>query len=140
MKGEETQLLTKRDMTQYVAILLCMHTLVLDHGEIHQRREEVWCNGAPTLETVQWIYERLLAYTVPGRGRDGQTVWMSRRDHTKNLTEFKNATFKDTRKIYLHMLHIFITVEDDLSGTQGDDNQVKMLSTRKADKERGPLH
>lgn len=70
-----------------------------------------------------------------GRTNDGSATWMSQRDQTPNLSEFENMAFRETRRVFCHILHMFATVDDDLFGTRAADNQVKMLSARKADRE-----
>lgn len=87
------------------------------------------------MERVTWISEHLLAYPIVGRGRNGSQTWISQRDQTPNLTELEHFAFKDTRSIFMHVLHLFLTLDDDLFGTRASDNQVKSLSARKVDKE-----
>lgn len=89
----------------------------------------------PPIQRVRWIAAHLIAFPVVGRGGDGFSNWTSQRDQTPNLSEFERVAFKDTRRIFLHLLHLTLTLDDDLFGTRATDNQVKTLSCRKADRE-----
>jgi hypothetical protein len=65
-------------------------------------------------------------------GIDG---WNSPRDQTPMLAQFECTASRSTCKLLLTPLHTFATLDDDLYGTKAADNHVKLLSSRKADKE-----
>lgn len=127
-------LLQEKDMLQYLAVMLCSHTTGLTMAKSIDLLKRF---GAvvPSLQRVRWVSQHLLAFPIVGRGKDGASNWMAQRDQTPNLTEFEQTAFKDTKDIFLHVVHLFLTLDDDLFGTRAADNQVKLLSSRKADKE-----
>lgn len=77
--------------------------------------------------------ENLLAFPIVGRGKDGSSTWAAQRDQTPHISEFEHIAFKDTRDDFLHATCMFLTSNNELFGTRAADNQVKILSNRKAD-------
>lgn len=89
----------------------------------------------PPVERMWRMSEHLLVFSVFGKGLNGSKNWMSQRYQTPKLTEFKHGAFMETRRIFLFTFHLFLTLDDDLFVTCAAKNQVKMISSRKADKE-----
>lgn len=121
-------------MVQYLAVMLCSHTcgLTLEKScDVLRRFGAV----TPSLDRVRWISDNVLDYSAVGRGNDGSATWLSQRDQTPSHTEFEHLAFRETRRVFFHLLHMFATLDDDLFGTHAADNQVKMLNARKDDKE-----
>lgn len=129
-----TAVLRKKDMIQYLAIMLCSHTtemrLKSSIGILRRFGAVV-----PDVQRVGCISEHLLTCPVVERGWDSFPNWMLQRDQTANLTKLEHCAFKDTRDIFMHVLNLFLTLEDDVFETRVSENQVKRLSSRKADKE-----
>lgn len=69
-----------------------------------------------------------------GREGDGFSSSKSQRDWTPNFSEFVSVVVKDTKHIFLHPLHLTLTLDNKLFGTRTTDNQVKTISCRKADR------
>jgi hypothetical protein len=91
--------------------------------------------SAPSLERVRFISTNILAYCPSGRGSPGISSWQCSRDQTQSLAEFEKAAFRTSCRVFLTPNHTYATVDDELYGTRATDNQVKTLSTRKADRE-----
>lgn len=56
-------------------------------------------------------------------------------DNTRILDEFEMFTMQLVSRMFFVALHQVITLDDDLVGTRSRDNQVKSLSSCKANKE-----
>lgn len=56
-------------------------------------------------------------------------------DQTRHLSSLERILFKTVQKIVFQPLHLFMTLDDDLFGTRATENQVKNLSSRKADRQ-----
>lgn len=89
----------------------------------------------PSLKSMRWVSENLLAFPNVGRRNDGSVTWIAQRDQTPHLSQFKHISFKETRDVFLHATFMFLASDDGLFGTRAADNQVKLLSNSKADKE-----
>lgn len=48
---------------------------------------------------------------------------------------FERACFRMTCKVFVNPIHTFSTLDDNLYGTRANDNQVKSVSQRKADRD-----
>lgn len=90
---------------------------------------------APKLDEVRFISNNILGYSATGRRNDGQSKWVSQRDLTTLLTDFEKVAFELSIKIFFQLNFLMATLDDDLYGTRAQDNQVKTLSARKADRE-----
>lgn len=77
----------------------------------------------------------ILAFPIVGSVNDGFCTWMTLRDQTSHFVEFERVEIKGTRRIFLHVLYLTVTSEDDLFGTCAVENKAKTLSSRKADAE-----
>ncbi|CDF41179.1 unnamed protein product [Chondrus crispus] len=82
----------------------------------------------PTLQLVRFISANILAFSATGRGDQGESVWNSQRDQTVHLSEFEQAPYRMSCKVFLSPGHTFATLDDDLYGTRAIENQVKTLS------------
>lgn len=91
--------------------------------------------SVPVLGRVRFISTNILAYYPTGRGDVGDSTWRPQRDETQSLGEFEKVSYEMTRKIFLIPVHTSGTLDDDILGTRVEDNQVKTISARKADKE-----
>lgn len=76
----------------------------------------------------------LIAFPVVNRGGNGFPNWTSQRNQTLNFLEFERVAFKDVRSIFLRLLHLTVTPDDELFCTRATDIQVKALSCKKADR------
>jgi hypothetical protein len=121
------------DMYRFVAVLLYSHCTGFSVTKTIQKLSELGQNP-PSLERTQFIQSNILAYSATGRA-DGCSTWNSQRDQTHRLGEFEKAAFNMSCKVFLTPLYTLATLDDDLYGTRSSDNQVKTLSSRKADKE-----
>lgn len=122
------------DMYRYVAVLLLSHLTGLSFEKTVALFEQLQCN-APSLDRVRFISTHILAYSSTGRGNMGGEVWTAQRDETVLLDVFENTAYDMSRKVFFTPVHTFATLDDDLYGTRAKDNQVKTLSSRKADRE-----
>lgn len=125
---------TFSDMLRYVAVLLLSHTTGLSFEKTIDVLRQSGCIPPP-LEAIRFISANVMAYSATGRGGSGEKTWNAQRDQTRFLGEFECLAFRDTRKICFTPLYQMATLDDDLFGTRAADNQVKMLSNRKADRE-----
>jgi hypothetical protein len=121
------------DMYRFVAVLLYSHCTVFSVTTTIQKLSELGQNN-PSLERTRFIQSNILAYLATGRA-DGSSTWNSQQDQTLRLGEFKNPALYMSFKVFLTPLYTLATLDDDLYGTRSSDNQVKMPSSRKADKE-----
>ncbi|PXF41823.1 hypothetical protein BWQ96_08471 [Gracilariopsis chorda] len=122
------------DMYRYVAVLLLSHTTGLSFDKTVSVLRQ---SGSivPSLDRVRFIAENILVYSLTGRGTDGEFQWNSQRDQTRQLSEFEHLALCDTRKVFFSPLHLLATLDDDLFGTRAANNQFKMISSRKAERE-----
>lgn len=67
---------------------------------------------------------RLIAFSVVGREGDGFCSWKSKQDQTSILSESERVAFEDSRRTFLHLLHLTPTLDNKLFGTRATDNQV----------------
>jgi hypothetical protein len=125
---------TESDLLRYVSVLLLSHCTGFS---LTKSIELLKQDGVqePSLERVRFVSSNILAYSASGRGDNGQTTWNCSRDQSSLLSEFEKASFGTSCKIFLTPNHTFATLDDDLYGTRAVDNQVKTLSSRKADRE-----
>lgn len=93
-----------------------------------------------SLERILFITANVIAYSPTRRDSDGQISWNVQRDQTRYLTEFEMIGFRDTWKIFFTPLDLMETFDDDLFGSKASENQIKMSSARKADKEGHSAH
>jgi hypothetical protein len=122
------------DMWRYLAVTLLSHTTGLSIEKTIEMLQNVGASP-PSLESVRRITTLIKAFSAMGRGRTGERNWNSQRDQTAQLEPFEHAAFHSSCKIFLQPSHSILTLDDDLYGTRASDNQVKHLSSRKADKE-----
>ena len=87
------------------------------------------------LSTVRFISSNIVAFDATGRGDLGTASWNAQRDRAPLLAQFEKVAFQASAKVFLSPLYTFATLDDDLYGTRASDNQVKTLSSRKADRE-----
>lgn len=135
LKGNTTTAeVTRGEMYQYLAVLITSHTTRLST----EKTLELLRNfGAitPPCKRYCWINENILGFSPTGRGEQGQDYWNCQRDMTPNMSEMEQLAFRTSRKVYLHTTQMFATMDDDLFGTRSNNNQVKSISARKADRE-----
>lgn len=131
LKELDQGLLKLSDMYRYVSVLLLSHTSGFSFAKTIEIRKQSG-SSITSLEIVRFIADKILAYSATGRGSDGHNEWNSQRDQTRQLGEFE---FRQSRKVFFVPLYLLATLDDDLFGTRAADNQVKMLSSRKADRE-----
>lgn len=62
-------------------------------------------------------------------------VWYAQRDATARLDAFEKFGYATGRNLYFYPAHTTVTLDKDLYGSRSKENQVKKLSTRKANKE-----
>lgn len=72
------------------------------------------------------------------RGREGSSILTSQRAQKPHLAEFKRVAFKETKRVFLHVLNLMRTLNDERFGTRAANNQVKILRNIKEDTERKP--
>ena len=89
----------------------------------------------PDLFRLRWLVSHLLAYSPTNRGDTGNSGWDAQRDSTVHMDLFETTVFRMSLSVFLHAQSSTITLDDDLFGSRARDNQVKNISTRKADKE-----
>ena len=130
----EVQRLEMDDMYRFVSVLLLSHCTGFSFARTIRFLSERG-SKAPSLERVRFICSHILAFSPTGRGGDGGNSWVVQRDLTPLLTQFEQNAFRATSKVFLVPTHLLATLDDDLYGTRANDNQVKTLSARKADKE-----
>jgi hypothetical protein len=120
------------DIWRYLALTLLYHTTGLS---LEKTIEMVHNLGAssPSLERVKQVATHIKAFTTISRGRTGERTWNAQRYQTVQLEPFENAAFVSC-KIFFQLSHSVLTLDVDLYGTRASDNQVKLLSSRKADK------
>jgi YqaJ-like viral recombinase domain len=125
---------TESDMLRYVAVLILSHCtgFSLTRSIDILVQENV---SAISLDKVRFISTGILAFSPSGRGDQGHSTWSCSRDHTQSLSEFEKAAFRTSCRLFLTPNHTYATLDDDLYGTRASDNQVKSLSSRKADRE-----
>jgi hypothetical protein len=125
---------TESDMLRYVSVLLLSHCTGFS---LTKSIELLKQDGVqePSLERVRFVSTNILAYSASGRGGGGQSTWNCNRDQSSLLGEFDKASFRSSCKVFLAPNHTFATLDDDLCGTRAAENQVKTLSSRKADRE-----
>lgn len=87
------------------------------------------------VERMKFISNNILAFSPTGRGNHGGISWLPQRDQTQLLTQFERAAYRTTCKMFVSPTHTLATLDDDLYGTRPSDNQVKTISSRKADRE-----
>lgn len=134
LRDDTVKLVEKREMFQFLAVLLSSHTTGLTLNKICDMLKK-FGSVVTSVERVRWISENVVAYALVGRWDEGATQWHSDCDQTPKSSKFEELSFKDTRSVFLIVLHLFATLDDDLFGTRAHDNQFKMISNRKADKE-----
>lgn len=90
-----------------------------------------------SLERVRFIANNIKGYTILNRPSSDsqQSTWIAGRDFTPQLRTFEEALFRKSLKIFGVFGFLSMTLDDELFGTRANDNQVKTLSNRKADKE-----
>ena len=91
--------------------------------------------STPTLSRFRFIAANVLGYPPTNRGDTGASTWDSQRDCTTQLQQFEQTLFRKSSQVFFVPDHIMVTLDDDLYGTRSRENQVKSISTRKADKE-----
>jgi hypothetical protein len=125
---------TESDMLRYVAVLTLSHCTGFS---LTRSLELLLLEGiyAPSLERVRFISTNILACCPSGRGNQGRSNWQCSRDQTQSLTELEKAAYKTSCRILLTPIHTYSTLHDELYGARATDNQVKILSARKADRE-----
>lgn len=112
LMGNRTLVIWKKEMLQYLAILLTSHTTSLTMVKaINILRG--YRAVMPPVERVQWIAKHVLAFPISGRHGQGEGSLMCQRDKTRSLTEFEWCEFRRIRAIFLNVLHLFLTLEDD---------------------------
>lgn len=122
------------DMYLFVSVLLFSHTTGLSFAKTVSVLRQAGCTQPP-LEKVGFIASHILAYPATGRGREFHDIWISQRDQTRSLSEFESVAFAETQKIFMVPLHLMASIDDDWFGTRDADNEMKMLSSRKSDRE-----
>ena len=121
------------DVYRFLSILLFSNTARFSLGNAIELLARIGLN-VPGKDIIKYIYNKILASSPIDRGRGGMT-WTARRDETQLLCEFERTAFRSTRKIFFNPDYLLATLDDDVYGTRARDNQVKSLSTRKAEKE-----
>lgn len=84
LREEVVEVVHKRDMFHYLAVMLSSHTtgLTLDKTvDILKKFGAI----VPSVDRVRWIADHVLAYPVVGRTNGGTSQWRSQRDRTPNL-------------------------------------------------------
>jgi hypothetical protein len=122
------------DMWRYPALTLLSHTTGLSLEKTVEMLHNLGASS-PSFERVRHVMTHIKAFTAVGRGRTGERTWNAQRDQTVQLEPFENAAFLSSCKIFFQPSHSVLTLDDDLYGTRARDNQVKLLSSRRADKE-----
>ena len=95
---------------------------------------------APKLDEVRFVSNKIVEYSAPGRGNDGQSTWVSQRDLTLLLSDFEKVAIDLSLKIFFQPHFLVATLDDDFYRTRAQENQVKTLSARKADREGHQIH
>ena len=134
LRSLEMKRLGLDDMYRYVAVLLLSHCTGFSFAKTIGMILDCGCTP-PALERVRFISTHILPYSPAYRGGGGTVTWNAQRDQTPSISEFERTAFRDTCKVFLTPVHMFVTMDDDLYGSRATDNQVKSLSSRKADRE-----
>lgn len=83
---------------------------------------------------MQCIPEHDLAFLIYGRDGEREASWICKRDQTRGLAKFEQCAIKETQAIFVNVLHSFLFLDDNHFEALAADNQVKMLSSKKADR------
>ena len=121
-------------MYRFLAVLIFAHCTGFSFEKSIEILEAL-DGTAPKLDEVLFISNNILGYSATGRGNDGQSTWLSQRDLTPLLSDFEKVAFEVSLKIFFQPHFQMATLQDDLYGTRAQDNQVKTLRVRKADRE-----
>ena len=84
---------------------------------------------------MRFISNNIAAFSPVELGHSGLSNWMPQRDLTPLLSVFEQSAFRISLNVFFIPNHLTITLDDDLYGTRARDNQVKTISSRKADTE-----
>lgn len=121
------------EMIQYVSIMLIGNLTGLIADKKIEVLSKIDC-PVPDSYRIRYISNHILAYPVTGRRQNNEDSWEATSDATQRLGSFEKAAYEMRRAIFLNPTHALITLDDDLYGTVSRENQVKVLSSRKADK------
>lgn len=88
-----------------------------------------------SLERMKFILSNFFHSPITGRGNGQGESWALARDEKQRNGAFEKAAYEMSRTICLSPTQSLLTLDDDLYGMRSRDNQMKMLSARKADKE-----
>lgn len=123
-----------RVIVRYFAILLYSHCTGFS---LEYSLNSLGASGfkIPLLEDVRFISNNIAAFSPVELGHSGLSNWMPQRDLTPLLSQFELSAFRMSLNVFFIPNHLTITLDDDLYGTRARDNQVKTISSRKADTE-----
>ena len=123
------------DMYRFFSVVLLSHTAGLSLQNSIEILNRLVTKHL-SLERIRFIVNNIKSYSVMGRGTTGESSWNSQRDHTVQLGGFEQAAFQLSCRMFLNSPHTILTLDDDLYGTRASDKQAKVVSSRKAHKER----
>ena len=134
LNHREVQPVSVAEMYQYVAVMLFSHC----SGFSFEKTIDIMPPEGTkplNLNRIRFISNKVLTFSATGRGYDGGISWMSQRDLTPLLTQFEKTASRTTCKMFVPPIHTLATLDDDLYRTRASNNQVKTISSRKADRE-----
>lgn len=125
---------THQEMLKHFALLILSQ---LTNLSMEKAREVMGSMGlrVPPLERLRFIGAHLCAFSPTVDEAGGGETWTAQRDPTHHVTNLETVAMERSRRMFFVPLHQVVTLDDDLMGTRAQDNPVKMLSPRKADKE-----
>lgn len=122
------------DMVRWVAVLLMSSLADITFEKALEEFSLRDCK-VPSRENMLFISRNVIAFPPTKRGKQSEDEWAAQRDATQRLDTFERTAYEMSRNVCLIANHTTVTLDDDLYGTRARDNQVKTLSSRKADKE-----
>ena len=123
-----------KDMYGYVAVLLLSHLTGISFEKTITLLLDLNC-APPSLDRMRFISMNIKGFSPTSRGNMSHMSWVAQRDMTQQLDAFERLCFRMTCNVFVNPVHTFATLDDDLYGTRAGDNQVKSISSGKADRE-----
>lgn len=122
------------DMVRWTAVLLISSRCDISFNKALEEFTLRDCK-VPSREKMLFTSRNVIAFPPKKSGKQSEDELAANRDATQRLDAFERTAYDFSWNVCLIAKHTTVTLDADLYGTRARDNQVKTLSSRKADKE-----
>lgn len=89
-------------------------------------------NDFISLSRYRFFQSHLQVHSPTIQTEGSGPTWFYERDQTQKIAAFEYLLMQKSRRLFFVLLHLVMTIDDELMGTRSMDNPVTTLSNRKA--------